>query len=262
MSHLERILAAKREAHADRVSRQPLTDVRARAADAAPTKGFLRALQAGREEESIALIAEVKRASPSKGVIRSDFDPEAIARAYRSAGAHCLSVLTDVEFFQGAPEYLPLCRQAAGLPTLRKDFTIDVYDVYEARVLGADAVLLIVHGLSASQLREYREVAESLGMDALVEAHTLEEAELAVSTGASLIGVNNRDLESFETRIDIGEEVTPRIASKAFVVSESALETSQDVARVQKAGAGAVLIGTAFCRSLDVEGKVREVMGW
>jgi indole-3-glycerol phosphate synthase len=269
MNLLDRILAAKREELEVAMSRAPLADIVARAWDAAPTRGFLVALESGsryRRDRGdafpVSLIAEVKKASPAKGLIRADFDPGEIARAYRDAGADCLSVLTDAPFFQGSAENLLVAREVSGLPVLRKDFTTDAYHLYEARAMGADAVLLIVHGLSRGQIQEYREIAESLGMDALVEAHTLEEAELAISTGAQLVGINNRNLETFETQIAVSERTIPAIADRAFVVSESALHSRDDVERVQRSGAGAVLIGTAFCKSTDIGAKVREVMGW
>ncbi|MDI9638824.1 indole-3-glycerol phosphate synthase TrpC [Kamptonema cortianum] len=260
MNVLDRIFATKRKEVASRKSTSSLRDLRLRAEDAEAPRGFLRALE--QSPHSVALIAEVKKASPVKGVIRESFDPIAIARAYESAGADCLSVLTDVEFFQGSPEYLIQCRAATTLPVLRKDFTTDEYHVYEARAMGADAILLIVNGLDRAELKSYRELAESLGMDVLVEAHTLAEAEIAVETGARMVGVNNRDLETFETNIEASEVILPQLLGRAFLVSESALRVNADVERVRKAGAGAVLIGTAFCSNPDVEGQVRQVMGW
>jgi indole-3-glycerol phosphate synthase len=230
------------------------------AADADKPRGFLQAILDS--PHKTALIAEVKKASPVKGVIRSDFDPVEIATAYEKAGADCLSVLTDSQFFQGSARDLALAREATSLPVLRKDFTVDEYDVWHARAMGADALLLIVSGLSAAQLREYRELAEFLGMDALVEAHSQKEAETALRSGATLVGINNRDLTTFETNIAITETVLPKIAKKATVVAESAIESSDDVRRVSEAGARAVLIGTALCKAPDIGAKVKEVMGW
>ncbi len=260
MNVLSRIFEAKRAALPGLMAARPLVEIKAEAKDAPPTRGFAAALRSA--DRPVALIAEVKKASPVKGVVREDFEPVSIARAYQQAGAHALSVLTDVAFFQGSPDYLHLCRDATSLPALRKDFTADAYHVYEARVLGADAVLLIAACLERSQIREWRELAEELGMDALVEAHSEEEAELAIETGATLVGLNNRDLKTFETTLDVSEQVIPRIAGRATVVSESALHTPEDVARVARAGARAVLIGTAFCKAPDPGAKVREVMGW
>lgn len=260
MTVLQKIFESKRADLETLKASRPLAEVRAMAADAAPTRGFHRALVESPHPTS--LIAEVKKASPVKGTLRADFDPVAIATAYASAGADCLSVLTDVEYFQGSPDYLVQCRAATSLPVLRKDFTTDAYHVYEARAMGADAVLLIVNGLSPAQLREYRELAGSLGMDALVEAHTLDEAEVALSSGATLVGVNNRDLQTFETNIAQSARVVPLLAPRATVVSESALHSPGDVRQVAQAGARAVLIGSAFSLSADIESAVKEMMGW
>jgi indole-3-glycerol phosphate synthase len=249
MNLLDRILAKKREETPQRRAR--MSDFRQQARDAEPTRGFRAAL--ANADAPVSLIAEVKPGSPTRGVIREALDPAEMGRAFASAGAHCLSVLTDVEFFRGAPENLALARKSSGLPCLRKDFVVDEVDVWEARALGADAILLIVNGLSDAQLNDYRETAESLGMDALVEVHSEEEAARAVASGATLIGVNNRDLESFETTLEIGERVLPGLVAEGrLLVSESALSRREDVERVAVAGARAVLIGTAFC----------EVMGW
>lgn len=259
MTILEKIFAQKREVIAN-LSADSMSDAKSRAKDAPPVRGFRRALESS--IVPVSLIAEVKKASPVKGVIREDFDPLAIARAYEQAGVQCLSVLTDVEFFQGSPDYLTACRNATKLPVLRKDFTVAEHDVYEARALGADAVLLIVNGLSKSELQDFRLLAESLTMDVLVEAHMLEEAEVALQTGATLVGVNNRDLSTFEVALETSCEVIPQIRDRATVVSESALRTTEDVNLVQRAGARAVLIGTTFCKAPDPAAKVKEVMGW
>ncbi len=238
----------------------PLNDLKARAAGASPPRGFHQSLASS--ARPVSLIAEVKKASPTKGVIRPDFDPESIARSYERAGAQCLSVLTDEDFFQGSEEFLVRCRAATSLPVIRKDFTTSDYHVWEARAMAADAVLLIVNGLSRSEIVDFRGLAESLGMDALVEAANLEEAELALETGASLIGVNNRDLESFNESISTSLEVLPQLVGRATLVSESALRTKADIDAVADAGARAVLIGTTFCAAPDPGSKVREVMGW
>lgn len=259
MTILDEIFAAKREEVASR-GEGYWNDAKARALDASPARGFARALRESRH--AVSLIAEVKKGSPVKGTIREDFDPVAIARDYEAAGADCLSVLTDSAYFQGSEANLVRCREAVGLPVLRKDFTTSALHVYEARAMGADAVLLIVNGLTDSELRDYRELAEGLGMDALVEAHTLEEAERALGTGASLVGLNNRDLRTFETTLDVSVGVLPRLAGRATLVSESALHSFEDVRRVAAAGARSVLIGTAFCSRPDVGAAVREVMGW
>jgi indole-3-glycerol phosphate synthase len=260
MSVLERIFAVKREEVAAAQARRPLEEVRAAARDASPPRGFRRALESATTD--LALIAEVKRGSPSQGVIRPDFDPVEVARAYQRAGAHALSVLTDAEFFGGSPENLGHARSATQLPALRKDFLYDPYQVWEARAWGADAVLLIVAMLTPSQLAELQGLAQELGMDALVETHTEEEALVALEAGAGLIGVNNRNLADFRTDLSTSERILPMLAGKAVGVSESALESRADLHRVRSAGARAVLIGTRFCREPDIEAAVREVMGW
>jgi len=260
MTILERIFQQKREELPDLERATPVADLRARVRDMPPTRGFRSALLDSPHRPS--LIAEVKSASPTMGVIREDFDPVAIAIAYESAGVDAISVLTDRPHFRGATEHLVACRAAVSVPIIRKDFTAAEYHVYEARAMGADAILLIVNGLSDAELRDYRELAESLGMDVLVEAHSFEEAELALATGANLVGINNRDLATFETRLETSEEVIPQFRDRVPMVSESALATHADVERVAKAGARAVLIGTAFCSQPDVAQAVREVMGW
>lgn len=259
MSVLEQIFARKREEVAAAKLQVSIDDLKAQAADAPPTRGFLRAL---REHPGLALIAEVKKASPSQGLIRPNFDAVEVAQAYERAGATCLSVLTDEPGFQGRPEYLTACRSAVALPLLRKDFLDDPYQVHEARAWGADAALLIAASLSKSQLSDLQGLIELLGMDALVEVHNETELEVALSIGAKLVGVNNRDLADFKTDVAISERLIPRYAGKALAVSESALESRSDLDRVEAAGAKAVLIGTAFCASPDIEAKVKEVMGW
>lgn len=267
MNLLREILEAKREEVQRLRAKVPLEECRRRAADSPPGRGFQRAVE---DAEGLALIAEIKRASPVAGTLRDDLDPVRLAQIYQEAGAHCLSVLTDARYFQGAPEDLIRAREATRLPVLRKDFVVDEYQVYEARAMGADAILLIVNGMSENQLRDLRELAKSLGMDALVEAHSKEEAEVALRSGAQMLGINNRDLETFELSPEIGEAVLPQFHGRALLVSESALRTREDVARVQRAGAKAVLIGTAFCEvpndgaplEESVPRLVQELMGW
>lgn len=241
-------------------SHQPLNEVRSQVADAEPVRGFRTALV--QAEEPLALIAEVKKASPSQGVIRGDFDPVAIATGYERAGAHCLSVLTDVRFFQGSNENLILARQATRLPVLRKDFIFDPYQIYEARSIGADAILLIVAGLETTSLTELYELAKSLQLDVLVEVHNQAELEIANQLEADLIGINNRDLSTFETDLRTSEQLLPQVRSGALKVSESSLSSPEDLQRVAACGANAVLIGTTFCASPDIECKVKEIMGW
>ena len=224
-----------------------------------PPLDFLGTLEAA---PTPALIAEVKKASPSRGVIREDFDPVAIARSYRAAGAHALSVLTDHEFFQGSPAYLAAAKKASGLPCLRKDFIVDPYQVVQARTWGADALLLIVAALDAPLLSDLLQQTQALGMAALVEVHSEAEAETALRVGARLIGINNRDLADFRTSLEVTERIAPLVVHHAFLVSESALACRADIDRVVAAGARGVLIGSAFTEALDIEAKVREVMGW
>ncbi len=223
------------------------------------TRGFERALRARR---NIGLIAEVKKASPSQGLIRDNFDPVAVSQAYSRAGATCLSVLTDEKFFQGSAENLRLVRAAVELPLLRKDFIADPYQIFEARLWGADAILLIAAGLDDVSMSELYAQARELDLDVLVEVHNEEEVERANAMGATMIGVNNRDLSTFQTDLATTERLLPLIRSEAVKVSESALSTHEDVRRAELAGANAVLIGTAFCAEPDIESKVRAVMGW
>lgn len=260
MSYLDRIYATKREEVEAARTRVPLTDLRSKAADEAPPRGFLRALQ--HADRPVALIAEVKAASPSRGPIRPDLDPAAVAQAYASAGAHALSVLTDGPYFKGSPANLRAARAACDLPVLRKDFLYDPYQIVEARAMGADAVLLIAAMLTDTQIEELHGLAEEFGMDVLVEVFDESEAERALAMKCPLIGVNNRDLSTFEVDLSISERVLPILNPHATTVSESALSSCGDVRRVAEAGARAVLIGTAFCASPDIGGKVREVMGW
>ena len=260
MSVLNKIFERKAIEVSEAKSRIPLVDLKAMVGEAEPTRGFRAALA---NASDLALIAEVKKASPSQGLIRPDFDPVQVAEAYERAGAHALSVLTDEHYFQGSPENLRLARLHTKLPCLRKDFVNDPYQVYEARAWGADAVLLIVAALSKQQITELHGLIVSLGMDALVEVHSEEECEIAVELRCPLIGVNNRDLSNFKTSLAISDQLLPAVVeSGALGVSESALETKQDLDRVQKAGASAVLIGTTFCAAPTIEEKVKEVMHW
>lgn len=258
MNVLLRILARKADEVAEARERVPLETLKKNAEGADAPRGFLTALREA--EGDLTLIAEVKKASPSKGLIRPDFDPREIAVAYRRGGASALSVLTDEHYFQGSAENLRIARAASGLPCLRKDFIVDPYQIYEARAWGADAVLLIVAALDDALLRELYRTAVELGMDVLVEVHDEDETRRALLLGAPLIGVNNRNLGDFKTSLEVSERLIPMIAPHALAVSESALETREDLDRVRDAGARAVLIGTTFCAAPDIESKVREVM--
>ncbi|HEX7057975.1 MAG TPA: indole-3-glycerol phosphate synthase TrpC [Bacilli bacterium] len=222
-------------------------------------RGFRRALVA-EKNRPMGLIAEVKKASPSKGLIRADFDPAAIARAYAQAKADCLSVLTDEPYFQGANAYLQLVRKAVDLPILRKDFTIDMRQIYEARLLGADAVLLIVAILTDDQLREFLDIAHALGLDALVEVHDLPELERALSVGADLVGINNRDLRTFVTDLATTEQLIRHIPKDKAIISESGISGNADINRLLQFGVDAVLVGEHLMRQDDIELAVHELM--
>ena len=207
------------------------------------------------------LIAEVKKASPSKGLIRDDFDPEEIARAYEKAGAAALSVLTEEDFFQGKAAYLKRITEFSGIPALMKDFFIDELQLFEARHCGASAVLLIVAALSDVQLKDLYQAASALDLDCLVEVHEEKELDRAVKAGAEIVGINNRDLHSFEVALATSERIIPRIPAGKVIVVESGLRSNTDVLRMKDLGANAVLIGEIFMRERDVAAKVREVMG-
>lgn len=254
---LEEIAEYKRGFVAECKRRQSAQDIRLRAGDSPDPVDFFAALQG----DDIALIAEVKKASPSKGIIRDDFHPERIAETYAENGARCLSVLTDEAYFQGSDAYLQAARAASGLPALRKDFTVDEYQLYEARVLGADAILLIVSLMDGSQLADYVGLAGELQMAALVEVHDAGELDRAKRAGAQLIGVNNRDLKTFKTTLDTTFELLDYMPSDALVVSESGINHREDVERLVEAGVDAILVGEALMRERDIGAKVRELLG-
>ena len=248
---LQRILARKRGEVDERRARMPLTELRARIDDASPARGFADALRARIERGEPAVIAEVKKASPSKGVIRAEFDPAAIARRYEAGGAACLSVLTDVDFFQGADEYLVASREACTLPVLRKDFVVDEYQLHEARALGADAVLLIAAALDDAQLAGFAALAAELGLDALAEVHDATELERVLRLPLPLVGVNNRDLRTFGVSLDTTLALKDRLPADRVLVTESGIAAPADVARMRDAGVHAFLVGEAFMREAD-----------
>ena len=248
---LDTILARKREEVAARRERTSLFELKARAASAPPLRGFADAVAAKIAAGQAAVIAEVKKASPSKGVIRADFDPAAIARSYAAGGAACLSVLTDVDFFQGADEYLVAARDACALPVLRKDFIVDVYQLYEARVLGADCVLLIAAALDDAQLSEYAFIADELGMDVLVEVHDLDELERALPIPARLLGINNRNLKTFKVSLQTTLELKVAVPADRVLVTESGILARADVALMRDNAIHAFLVGEAFMRQPD-----------
>ncbi|HET6435834.1 MAG TPA: indole-3-glycerol phosphate synthase TrpC, partial [Xanthomonadaceae bacterium] len=245
----------KREEVAERRARVPDAEVAARAAAAPAPRGFAWALAAQAAAGRPAVIAEIKKASPSKGVIRADFDPPAIARAYAAAGAACLSVLTDVDFFQGSDAFLREARAACVLPVLRKDFVVDAYQVHEARALGADCVLLIVAALDDARLHAFAALALDLGMDVLVEAHDGDELERALAIpdrdGRVLPGVNNRDLRTFQVSLGTTLALQARVPAGRRLVSESGILAPADVGRLRAAGVDAFLVGEAFMREPD-----------
>jgi indole-3-glycerol phosphate synthase len=212
-----------------------------------PVRDFVAALRARRP----AVIAEIKRASPSKGLLRKDFDPAAIARSYEKGGAACMSVLTDREFFQGASEHLSAARAACALPALRKDFLIEPYQVFESRALGADCVLLIAACLEDTQMRELEAAAQSLGMAVLVEVHDADELERALRLETPLVGINNRNLRTFETRLETTLDLLPRVPPGRLVITESGILSRADVARMREHGVHAFLVGEAFMRAPD-----------
>ena len=260
---LETILATKREEVSELKQRKGQEYIAA-CQDLPPTRGFQTSLSLaceGRGASDVALIAEIKKASPSKGLIRPHFDPVAIAQAYHAGGASCLSILTDETYFQGSLSYLQAIREVVPLPLLRKDFILDPLQLYQARAAGADAILLIVAAIpSPARLAELRHVAESLGMDALVEVHDEAELALAVESGARLIGVNNRNLKTFQVTLETFERLAPLFPEGTTAVAESGIFTHADVVRMGSAGARAVLVGESLMRQDDVEAATRSLL--
>jgi indole-3-glycerol phosphate synthase len=248
---LHRILATKRTEVSAARARLPDAAVRAAAAEQPPARDFTGALRAKIAAGQSAVIAEVKKASPSKGVLRADFRPAEIAASYAAGGAACLSVLTDREYFQGAPEYLQAARAACALPVLRKDFLVDPYQVFEARATGADAILLIVAALSLGEMQEMEGIARELGMAVLVESHDGVELDLALQLATPLIGINNRNLRSFEVSLDTTIGLRPRIPADRLVITESGILAPADVARMRASGVHAYLVGEAFMRAAE-----------
>lgn len=258
---LERILARKVEEIAERSTARPLAAVREAAASAYPVRGFRTALAERIARGEPAVIAEAKRASPSKGLLREEFDPAAIAASYARGGAACLSVLTDVDFFQGADAYLQQARAACTLPVLRKDFTIDPYQVWETRALGADAVLLIVAALDDGRLAELNDVAAEAGLDVLVEVHDADELERALRLEPPLLGINNRNLRTFETRLETTLDLLDRVPEGTLLITESGILAQDDVARMRAAGVHGFLVGEAFMRAEDPGARLAELFG-
>ncbi|HEX7046474.1 MAG TPA: indole-3-glycerol phosphate synthase TrpC [Gammaproteobacteria bacterium] len=258
---LRGILDAKSEEIVAGAKRVPLNEMRARAENGDATRGFAAALGAARNENRPGVIAEIKKASPSKGVfvLRDDFDVAGIAESYFLGGAACLSVLTDEKFFQGHIGNLELARRACRLPALRKDFIIDPWQVHESRVAGADAILLIVAALGDAMMQELCALAIDLDMDVLVEVHTADELERALALPTPLIGVNNRDLKTFETSLDTTLELVKVMPEDRLLVTESGVHTRDDVMRLREAGVAGFLVGEAFMRAPDPGARLREM---
>ncbi len=257
---LDQILATKRtEVSADK-QQVPLGELKRMVADVAAVRGFaakLRQVSAA----GTAIIAEVKKGSPSKGIIRADFDPVAIAQSYERGGASCLSVLTDESYFYGSLDYLCQIRAAIKLPLLRKDFIIDPYQVFQARVAGADAILLIAAALEDQQLLELAQLATELQLDTLLEVHDSVELERALLLPVDLIGINNRNLQTFVTDLGVTEQLAQKIPADQLAVAESGIHSRADIERLHQAGAGAFLIGESLMRESDIEGKLRGLLG-
>jgi indole-3-glycerol phosphate synthase len=259
---LKTIVAHKREEVAAAKAAFPLERLRDRLAQVEDQpRGFVRALRAMADSGGIAVIAEVKKGSPSKGIIRADFDPLEIAETYQAHGAACLSVLTDEHFFLGHLNYLGLIREQVGLPLLRKDFICDPYQIVEARAYGADAVLLIAAMLELAELREFTAMAREMRLDVLLEVHDEAELERALQTECELIGINNRSLHTFVTDLGTTERLAPLVPSERMVVAESGINSRADVLRLQRAGARAFLVGESLMREKDMGAKLEELLG-
>jgi indole-3-glycerol phosphate synthase len=246
---LTKIVDRKREEIAERSQVTSLADLKAMAGDIAPARGFVNAIQTKLDQGQSAVIAEIKKASPSKGVLRENFQPAEIAKSYEQAGAACMSVLTDADFFQGHEEYLKQARAACSLPAIRKDFLVDEYQVYEAKSIGADCILLIVACLSQQQLADLTGLSHELGMDVLIEVHDGEELDVALTVDNPLVGINNRNLHTFEVSLNNTYDLLDRIPENRIVVTESGIHTTADVADMRAHKVNSFLVGEAFMRA-------------
>ncbi|MBI4642099.1 MAG: indole-3-glycerol phosphate synthase TrpC [Candidatus Tectomicrobia bacterium] len=257
-SILDRIVAVNREELHETKRKFPLSELRARLQDLEPPRRFLEALKDG--SQGTRIIAEVKKASPTKGLIRADFDPVAIATTYEEHGAAAISILTEKQFFQGNLDYLHQIRKVTHIPLLRKDFLFEEYQIYQSRIFGADALLLIVAMLEKGELKELFQLTHEVGLEALVEVHNEDELDTALSVNARLIGINNRDLKTFQTTLDTTLRLVPLVPPGKVIVSESGINHRSDIELLEKAGVHAFLIGEALMRERDIGKKMRELL--